>query len=79
MNIFLKIFYYSWFGLIIVLNIIAIIGMYISTQSIYETWIWLQNTYSPFNVWNAMLNILLLMPGIGAYVWREKRLESGKQ
>jgi len=75
MDFTLKWFYRIWFGLVIGLNIMGIVGMYISTQSFIETWRWVQETYSPYNPWNMILNIILLSPGFGVYIWRNKRLE----
>ena len=72
----LKWFYRIWFSLVIGLNIIGIIGMYLSTSSFIETWEWVQQTYSPYNLWNLVLNLILLSPGYGVYVWRNQRLKN---
>ena len=75
MNNALKWFYIIWLGLVFGLNAVGIIGTYLSTQSLYETWLYVTETYSPFNVWNLALNLIISLPAIGAYIWREKRLK----
>jgi hypothetical protein len=58
------------------MHIVAILGTYLATQSVYDTWLWVRDTYSLFNLWNTMLNVLILLPAYSAYVWREKRLQT---
>lgn len=75
MNFILKYFYKIWFGLVVVLHIAAIISTYLSTQSFSETLSIVQYYYSPFNIGAFMLNMFLLSPAFGAYLWREHRLK----
>jgi len=79
MNIFLKWFYIVWFGLVLLLNLLGVIGTAITTKSFFETLSWLQETYSPFNIWTHLLNIILCLPGLGAYIWLKKRKSNENQ
>ena len=72
MAAFLKLFIKVWIGLIALLNVLGLVGIMISTASFYETWVYVTETYSPFNVWTHGLNLVLLSPAYGAYVWLNK-------
>jgi len=50
----------------------SIIGAYISTGSLIETWKWITETFSPFNIWNTILTIILAIPGVIAFHLAEK-------
>ena len=63
---FLEIFKKVWVGLIFILIGLSIFGTYASTQSLSATFDWVLTTFSPFNVWNFMLMVLLLSPVIAA-------------
>lgn len=78
MNTFLKWFYRIWFGLVLSMLMLSAIGVYLSTASLTDTLVWIQNTYSPFNILNYLVIAVIASPGIGAYLWREKRLEKQK-
>jgi len=75
MNKFLEWFYKIWIGLVILLNLLGIAGIAKSTQSFWETISFIQETYSPFNIINWLLNLVLLLPAIGAYYWLGKRTD----
>lgn len=75
MNSALKWFYTIWFGLFVGLNLLGIIVDYLSTRSLYETWLYVTELYSPFNIWNLIFSLISLSPAIVAYMWREKRLK----
>ena len=66
-------FFYIWGGLVVLLNLIGIAGSALTSPTFSDFVSWLQDTYSPFNLWNWGLNIVLLLPAFGAYAWREKR------
>ena len=74
----LKGFTYVWVFLIFISILSSIIGYYLKTRSIFETWIWFTDTFSPFNIWNALLCIILLSP---AYIPSliAKKLEKKKK
>ena len=76
MDTFLTWFWRLWVGLVILANIAGIVGTALTSDSFWTFLDWLQQTYSPFNIWNWGLNIVLLMPAFGAYWWKEKRKKS---
>ncbi|GER02317.1 hypothetical protein JCM17845_29400 [Iodidimonas gelatinilytica] len=68
----LTIFIYAWSGLFVLANLLGIIGQfYLHGFSGGLTYI--QEIYSPFNVINYVVSIVVLSPAFGAYYWREKR------
>ncbi len=73
MNKALTWFMYIWVSLVFLLNLIAVVGMFITSDSIWEGIKQVQHTYSPYNIINYGLNVVLISPAIGAYVWIEKR------
>jgi len=40
MNNALRWFYVIWLGLVLVLNMLGVIGTYLSPQPLYETWLY---------------------------------------
>jgi hypothetical protein len=73
MDRFLTWFIFVWIGLVVIANLMGIAGTALTTNSFWDFLEWLQETYSPFNIWNWGLNILFLLPAIGAYAWRKRR------
>jgi hypothetical protein len=71
----LTMFIYTWAGLVLLANVIGIAGMMVGAPSFWAGIARFQEVYSPFNVWTHGLNLVLLSPAIGAYVWRGKRRE----
>ena len=63
---FLEVFKKVWVGLIFLLIGLSIFGNYTSTQSLSATFDWVLTTFSPFNVWNFILMVLLFSPVIAA-------------
>ena len=72
MATFLKWFIRIWISLILLLVLISIFGTYMSTQSFGETLSWVQATFSPFNIWNFLLMVVLISPVILADKWKDK-------
>lgn len=68
-----------WIGIVIFLNVIAITGFFLTAPDFASGWQRTAATYSPFNVWNFLMEIITLSPAIGAYFWREKRRERSKK
>ena len=64
-------------GLVMLLNIAGIVGYAITTESIWDFVSWVQETYSPFNLWTHGLNVILVSPAILTYFWRKKRNTKG--
>lgn len=62
-----------WIGLAVLVNVISIIGLFIGADNFWHGWQRVGDTYSPFNVINYVMEILLLSPAIGAYFWLERR------
>jgi len=70
----LTIFINVWFGLFLALNMAGIVGQFY-LHGFSEGVSYIQEIYSPFNVVNYMFSVVVLSPGIGAYLWRKKRRE----
>jgi hypothetical protein len=69
---FVKGFAVVWVFLILITIILSIVGAYLSTRSIYETWVWFTDTFSPFNLWNTFLLLIIASPAFIAYLIAEK-------
>lgn len=76
---YLEIFKKIWVGLIFILIGLSVFGTYASTQSLSATFDWVLATFSPFNIWNFILMVLLLSPVIAAdhFIdkWKMKRVD----
>jgi hypothetical protein len=68
----------GWVGLIVILNIIAIVGMFLLAPTIWAGIAKILATYSPWNPWNLAAEVISLSPAIGAHVWRERRRNRGR-
>ena len=69
----------GWAILVVLLIIISIIGMFLSEPSFYHGWKRVVETFSPFNIANFIVTIVLLLPAIGAFKLKEyfeKKAES---
>ena len=64
-----------WVGLIAVLNLIAIIGFVVAAPTLWDGIAKVQEIYSPFNVWNWIVEVVALSPAVGAIAWRDRRLK----
>jgi len=47
-----------WIGLIVTLNALAIVGIFIGSPSFSEGWSKVQDTYSPLNVGNWLVELM---------------------
>ena len=73
----LTVLIYVWVGLFVAANLIGIIGQF---------WLhgfgggisYVQEIYSPFNVINYIVSVVVLSPALGAFLWR-KKLRAGKK
>ena len=63
----------GWGALAIFVNVIAIIGLFVGAESFWAGVERFQETYSPFNLWNWAMELVLFSPAIGAVMWRERR------
>jgi hypothetical protein len=73
MDTALKWFINGWVTLAVLVNIVAIIGLFAAAPSFLAGWWRVTEIYSPFNFWNAAAEIVLFLPAIGAAYWREHR------
>jgi hypothetical protein len=67
-------FIWVWITLILIVNLFGIVGLFIGADSTWQALQKVKEIYSP--VMNWLLELLILSPAIGAYVWRERRRKS---
>ena len=70
-------FIWVWITLILIVNLFGIVGLFIGADSTWQALQKVKEIYSPFNVMNWLLELLILSPALVAYVWRERRRSSG--
>lgn len=68
-------FIYGWVALAVLVNVVAIVGLFLEAGTFWGGVSSVQETYSPFNVLNWLLEVILISPAVGAYWWRERRKE----
>ncbi|MGV2137406.1 hypothetical protein ACQZ45_05435 [Agrobacterium sp. 16-2014-1-2a] len=61
-----------WVGVVILVNLVAIAGMFMH-DGFWGGVNRMQETYSPFNIFNWIMEVLLLSPALVAAWWLEKR------
>lgn len=61
-----------WLGNILLYLAVAIIAVSILFGWYTNGWGWVQDTLSPFNVWNYLATAIALAPGIGFIMLGEK-------
>jgi UPF0716 family protein affecting phage T7 exclusion len=69
-------FIWAWITLILIVNLFGIVGLFMSADSGGQALQEVAEIYTPFNVVNWLLELLILSPALGAYVWRERRRKS---
>jgi hypothetical protein len=69
-------FIWAWIALILLVNIFGVVGLFMSADGGEQALREVQEIYSPFNVMNWLLELLILSPALIAYVWRERRRKS---
>ena len=72
MNRALSWFIKIWVAFAILVNVFSMISSFIG-NSFWEGLGRIADTYSPFNVINFVMEIILFSPAIGAYLWLEHR------
>jgi hypothetical protein len=65
-------FIWVWVIVICVLNLMGVAGAFIKND-FWAAVVEVQEWYSPFNIWTHGLNLILLSPAIGAYMWLQRR------
>ena len=73
MDRFLTWFIRIWIALAVFVNVISIIGLFLGADSFWHGWQRVADIYSPFNVINFIMEIVLISPAIGAYLWLKRR------
>ena len=61
---------------ILVVNLFGIVGLFMSADSYGRALQEVREIYSPLNVINWLLELVILSPALVAYVWRERRRKS---
>lgn len=72
MNKALHWFIRIWIAMVILVNVAAIAGMFLS-DGFWGGLGRVQDTYSPFNIINWIMEVVLLAPALLAAWWLEKR------
>ena len=70
----LKWFTNGWAALAILVNVVAVVGLFIGAPTFWAGWTKVRETYSPFNIYNMFMELVLFAPAIGAAYWRNRRL-----
>ncbi len=68
----LSIFAIVWGSGVVALNLLGIAGAFVA-YPFWEAVFRIQDWYSPFNIVNWGLNLVLVSPALGAFLWRERR------
>ena len=71
-------FLWIWAGLVLLLNLASSAAIVLFAETFWAGIAQVQNVYSPFNLWTHGLNLALLSPAVGAYLWRERCRKPGK-
>jgi len=62
-----------WVGLVILLNVVAMIGFMWAAPTVWAGIAKIQDIYNPYNVWNFVAEAVAVSPALGALAWRERR------
>lgn len=73
MNRALAWFVRFWVAIAIAANVVAVVGFMIGAHGFWDGWHRVAEIYSPFNLKNYLLELVLVSPAIGAYTWLERR------
>jgi hypothetical protein len=68
-----------WGCLVFILNVAAIVGLFIGAGSFWAGWWRVTEIYSPFNVINWIAELVLISPAIGALYWLQRRQARAKR
>ncbi|TBB97187.1 hypothetical protein ELH39_07990 [Rhizobium ruizarguesonis] len=72
MNRALKIFISVWIAIAVIVNVVAIAGMFMH-DGFWGGLARVQDTFSPFNIFNWIMEVILFAPAILASMWLERR------
>ena len=62
-----------WVGLVVLLNVVAMLGLVLAAEGLGSGLRRIAEVYSPFNVANWVMELVALAPALGAWWWRERR------
>src|SRR5579863_1175384 len=66
-------FMYLWLALALAINAIAIIGFFWAAHGFWAGWQQVAEVYGPYNVKNYVMELILISPALGAFLWLEQR------
>ncbi|MER8422456.1 hypothetical protein [Mesorhizobium sp. M1403] len=61
-----------WIALALGVNVVAISGMFMA-NGFWGGLTHVQDTYSPYNIINYVMEVVLLSPALAAFWWQERR------
>jgi hypothetical protein len=68
-----------WLVLVLLANVAAVVGFFLGTATVWDGWMKVKETYSPFNIANFVMEMAVLSPALGAMYWRDRRRTAGAQ
>ena len=69
----------SWFLLVLLANVAAVVGFFMGAATFWDGLTRVRETYSPFNISNFVMEMVVLSPALGALYWRDRRRAAGAQ
>jgi hypothetical protein len=63
----------GWVALAIAVNVISVVGIFGGAHGFWDGWHQVAEIYSPFNLRNYLMELVLISPAIGAYAWLQRR------
>ena len=62
-----------WATIAIAVNLVAILGLFMDAHGFWAGWQRVSDVYSPFNLSNWLMEVVLMSPAIGAYTWLQRQ------
>jgi hypothetical protein len=62
-----------WVAIAIAVNVVAVAGLLTGAHGSWAGWQRVADVYSPFNPINWLMEVVLLSPALGSYVWLQRR------
>jgi hypothetical protein len=63
----------GWAALVLFANLVAVIGFIVGAPTLREGLTRIADTYSPFNLINLAVEVVVLSPAIAVVYWRDRR------
>jgi hypothetical protein len=73
MNKVLTWFIRCWIAIAILVNVIAVAGIFLAAHSFSAGFSRLSESYRPMNIFNWLAELVLVSPAIGAFAWLQRR------